>query len=44
MGVVVRQQSRATAWRPLFVVDVETGTRQPWAEDTSTLYLTEGLR
>jgi eukaryotic-like serine/threonine-protein kinase len=70
--LVVRQQNRAGA-RPLFVVDIESGTRQPWAsgpkappaggvvwklrlsrdgktyaytlrEDTSTLYLAEGLR
>ena len=71
--LVVRQQERAAAQRPLFVVDIESGTRQPWAhgpqappaggliwklrlsrdgrtyaytlrEDTSTLYLAEGLR
>jgi Tol biopolymer transport system component len=70
--LVVRQQNRAGA-RPVFVVDVESGTRAPWAngpkappagglirnltlsrdgrtyaytlrEDTSTLYLAEGLR
>jgi Tol biopolymer transport system component len=71
--LVVRQQNRAGAWRPPFVVDIETGTREPWTngpkapppgwiiwkmtlspdgrtyaytrrEDTSTLYLAEGLR